>query len=53
MGLLFVVVGGWGGYLIVLQWRGYLMRSTERERLGQESRIVLVDLSGIYRVLSS
>jgi len=52
MGLLFEGEGGLGGYLIVLQSRGLGMM-IERERLMLGNRIVLVDLSGIYRVLSS
>jgi hypothetical protein len=53
MGLLFEVMGGLGGYLIILQSRGFLVMLIERGRLMQGNKIVLVDLDGIYRVLSS
>jgi hypothetical protein len=51
MGLLFEVMGGLGGYLIILQSR--LVMLIERGRLMLKSRIVLVDLNGTYRVLLS
>jgi hypothetical protein len=50
MGLLSEVMGDLGGYLIILQLRGLGML-IERGRLMLGSRIVLVDLDGIYRVL--
>ena len=52
-GLLFEVMGDLEVYLIILQWRGFLVKSIEQGRLMLKNRIVLVDLDGIYRVLSS
>ena len=52
-GLIFEVMGDLGVYLIVLQLRGFLGMLIEQGLLKLKSRIVLVDLDGIYRVLSS
>jgi len=52
-GLIIEVMGDWGVCLIVLQLRGFLVMLIEQGRLMLKNRIVLVDLDGIYRVLSS
>ena len=53
MGLLFEVMGDLGVYLIVLRLRGSLVTLIEQGRLMLKNRIVLVDLDGMHRVLSS